>query len=183
MELRIRYLFDFMATPAGGRALVERIGSNIRIARATLRNATSHVDVGQHQLEVLEGRVVDNIIINAPNGTLPMTAGKGTITKKLNIDKFWHDIFGIELRMCELSLARVQVARKATVLLGDLWQGLELTPEGEQELHELYDQFQTMRDEIVGLFRAVNIRVGDGRALSDMLQRHRNEMWDIWGGL
>lgn len=183
MELRIRYVFDFMATPAGGRAFVERIGSNLRIARATLRNANRHVDIGQQQLDIMEGLPVDSDNINAPNGVLPMTAGKNAITKKLNVDKFWQDVFGIELRMCELSLARVQVARKATVLLGDLWQGLELTPEGEQELREHYEKFQSMRDEILGLFRAVNVRVGDGRALSDMLQRHRNEMWDIWGGL
>ena len=170
-----------MADAAGGHAFKERISSNVRIQRASLVNANRHVEVGEQQLNILNGLAVDEPI-DHPHGGAFRVEGRAAITEKLNTDKFWQDVMGLELRMSELALERVEVARKATILLYDARQDLQPTAEAVQELEELYAKFQDMRGEAAQLLVTIMQRVGEGRACSDMVQRHRNELWDLWGG-
>lgn len=181
IETRIRYLFDFMANADGGRLFKERISSNVRIQRASLVNANRHVEIGEQELNILNGLASDEPV-DYPHGGAFRVEGRAAITDKLNTDKFWQDVMGLELRLSELALERVEVARKATIPLYDFQQGLQITPEAAQVLEELYARFQDMRVEAAQLLREILQRVGEGKACSNMLQRHRNELWDIWGG-
>ena len=181
IEKRIRYLFDFMANADGGRLFKERIGSNVRIQRASLVNANRHVEIGEQELNILNGLAPEEPI-DYPHGGAFRVEGRAAITDKLHTDKFWQDVMGLEFRLSELALERVEVARKATIPLYDFQQGLQITPEAAEELEGLYAKFQDMRVEAGQLLREILQRVGEGKACSNMLQRHRNELWDIWGG-
>ena len=170
-----------MATPAGGRAFVERIGSNARVLCAAFENINRHVEAGEEQLEIIDGVSPDKQVV-FPNGASYRVEGRPAVANKLFIDKYWQDLFSLEFEMSELALARVEVARKATVHLGDAKQGLPVGDKAGREMEGWYGQFQDMREQMVKLLVKVLKRVGDGPACSDMLVRHRNELWDVWDG-
>ena len=169
-----------MATAAEGRAFVERINSNVVIARATVANGARHIQFGQQMLDFING--VGTEPVNPPNAGVFRVEGRHAVIEKLSIDQFWVGVLTLELRMSELALARVEVARKATIIIGDARQGLPITQEAGHEVEELFAKFQDIRNEIAAVLVEILKRVGEGRACSDMIQRHRNELWDVWGG-
>lgn len=179
---RMRYLFDFIATPEGGRAFFERIGSNIDWHRAILANTDRHIEYGQYLLALLAGTILPNPHVVPPNGALDASAGQEVIEGTLGAHQFWHGLYVLELQISEKAMARVDVARRAQPYLSELHGGRTLAADQHDALQALYKQFWEFQKDLVQMMTTYISHVGQSELLGDFLARHRNELWDVWEG-
>lgn len=149
---------------------------------AGIANTKRHIEFCKKQLSILDGVFVDMSNVVPPNGALDIAAGRDAIAKKLAVDEWWLNIFNMELHLSKVANSRVVVARKATAHLADAFGGLKFTPQASAEVTEIYDRFQALRDEAVRTLAGMVALVGEGRACSELMARHRNELWDVWLG-
>ena len=197
VEPRMRYYFNYLGSTEGNDFFASRIHSNMIVLKAMHQNMQNRIRAGEQQVAYMNALPTSSKD-TAANYIGIMRKRVAQNVRILSRDRYWEVVLDLEVQMSQsfkggrmqpliksdqLSLGRTAVARQAGALSRDM-----VYPGVHNSFNVFYTRFAQLRDEALSIMRRVlsllehgPVQGDTGEALRGFHERHRNEIWDIWG--